>query len=461
MSGSSSYAGSGSRIIALSAHTPRALAEVRERLAAAWCESPQWRLDDVATTLATGREHMPERWAAVVADRDTAVAALRGRRGALDPIVAGRADLENPPPVIFTFPGWEVRPGRVSPLFAETHRWLDRAAALLDAEMTVPLSRWWELPDDDPAADDPAVAEPAAFAAGYGLARQYQAWNVVPVAAAGQGAREFIANAVLGVMSFDDALLRVANWGRMLSEGTVEPDTDDDFLDRVAALVKKDALVLEIGAQTPRDVLSALARLWCQGVPVDLTTGRSGRRLHLPAYPFQRHGDRAPEIRPDLVGRPLTALEQRLIFLDLVRRSGNQEHTVAVAGVVEEVLDVAALRLVFAEVQQEHPELRTMFTRRDDRWVAVTRPEPVRLLIGEAGSDPLHELRSHPFAPSDGPLLRGLLTTDAGERHVIGLAAHQALADGARLSALLTEMSERYVQRTGGRISHHLPEGTR
>ncbi|MFC4465239.1 acyltransferase domain-containing protein [Streptomyces xiangluensis] len=458
----------------MSAHTPEALAAARDRLAGYLQRKPHVDLDDVSTTLATGREALPQRWAALVHDIPSAVGALRGERAMPVMAVEGFARPDNPPRLVFDFSSeWRKRPARYlypQRSYKEMDRWLQRASDLLDDRLPVPLLTWLGQQDDGPVSlDDADIAAPAVFAADFALARQLMSWGAEPAVAVGSGIGEFTAESVMGRIEFDDALLRIANWGRMVVEGTVEPDPEN--FDPETAVREPGAeegrVTITFGTTLVPDLRASqqalptvLMRLWCLGTEIDLTTGLSGRRIHLPAYPFQRHLPSASPVEavPETVRkptedgstpRPMSALEQRLIFLDLVRSSSNVEHTVVAAAELIGPVDATALQDCFAELQREHAVLRRVFSQIGDRWHAVTRPDPlVRLETGRLG-DVLElpdYLTEQPFQPADSALVRGMVALGNGTTHLLGLAAHRALVDAALLEKLTYHLAERYCQ---------------
>ncbi|MFF4367247.1 hypothetical protein [Streptomyces sp. NPDC001594] len=472
--------GSAHRIIALSARSPEALLAARGSLAARLTAEPGLSVHDVSTTLAVGREQLPERWAAVVADTASAVAALRGEpAGTAAPVAEGRPATAVPPRVVlsFTAAGFEgarARGVRAYAAHGEARRWLDRAAQVLDDVLPVPLLKWFELSDDE-WSDDPAMTAPAALAVDFAVARTLMSWGVTPSAATGAGVAGFTAEAAMDSLGFDDALHRVANWGRMVSEGEI------DYDDSEAVEHPEDPGALVVEVSTENDLPFLLARLWCQGVVADLTTGLPGRRLRLPVYRFQRDSSSRTAPRTEPEGRPLNALEQRLVFHDLVRRSSNAEHTAVALAEVDGPVDAAALQEAFAGLQADRPALRTTFRRIGDKWRAVVGPQTARLSVrtpsvaadggeqdaGAARAEVVREMELTAFAPTDPVLVHGLLAVGDDGRNLVGLAVHRALLPGTSAAALLEELAGRYGRRTdpagerGDGGWHALPATTR
>ncbi|MEU2153838.1 beta-ketoacyl synthase N-terminal-like domain-containing protein [Streptomyces sp. NPDC019396] len=208
-------------LLVLSAVDEEALERWRLRVADALGESDAdarddtHRLADAAHTLATGRRQLPHRLAVVAADAGEAVARLRDvdtRRIR----VAGE-----PPAVVFLFPGQGAqRPGmaaglhRVAPVFRQE---LDTCLELLLGE-GVDLRGLLLDPDADATAlNSTDNAQPALFAYSYALARQWQAWGVVPRAMAGHSIGEYVAACLAGVFDLPAALRLVAARGRLMA----------------------------------------------------------------------------------------------------------------------------------------------------------------------------------------------------------------------------------------------------
>jgi len=195
------------RLLLLSARSQSALNE-RTSALAAWLDEHPATLADVAFTLSCGRQPMPCRCAAVVGSMAEAreLAAnpdapewAHGRAG------AGRRR------VVFAFPAQghqQVGMGRAlyeaDPLFrGEMDRCRDRVTDRLGLDLWAHL-----FPDDaagDSCLDDQRYAGPALFAIGWSLAQTWIARGVRPDAVIGHSTGEYVAAAVAGVASFEDA----------------------------------------------------------------------------------------------------------------------------------------------------------------------------------------------------------------------------------------------------------------
>ncbi|HYX24301.1 MAG TPA: type I polyketide synthase, partial [Thermoanaerobaculia bacterium] len=224
------------QLLTVSARTETALDAACRRLADR-LESEDLNLADVAFTLQRGRKAFAKRRAVVCRDRAEAVAALRAGRGA-------RGGFEGSErPVVFLFPGLgdhAVGMGRglyeSEPVFAAE---VDRCAAILAPHLGVDLRDvLFAEPGPRPASDlrtllrrnaaplDEAgqrlarteYAQPAVFVVEYALARLLLSWGVRPQAMIGYSLGEYVAAALAGVLSLEDALALVAGRAKLIQE---------------------------------------------------------------------------------------------------------------------------------------------------------------------------------------------------------------------------------------------------
>lgn len=177
-----------------------------------------------------------------------------------------------------------------------------------------------------------------------------------------------------------------------------------------------------------------VAALWCAGVPMDLTLGRSGRRIHLPGPAYERAAQ--PDWQPD--GRPLTAHEQRLLYHDLVRTSSSAEHNVAATGVVDAAIAPAALTDTLRAVLADHEQLRTMYRRAGDRWEAVVVDAPA-IVVEVVDRDASAAAPGDDLPLTDRVPLRALAAPGETGGTELTLVAYRALTDEAGLRATLSD----------------------
>jgi acyl transferase domain-containing protein len=325
-------------LLTVSAATPQALTTASRRLAVHLERNPDEPLADVAYTTQLGRRALAYRAFAVAQSHGEAVAALAGtpaalaRASAAEPVTGDRA-------VVYLFPA-QCPPA--PELYAHEPQFraeFDRISETVRAELGT-----------DPRADG---APPAAvtFAVEYALARTLAAWGATATASSGDGVGALVA-AVL-----DGGLAEVAAVRAVLDPSSAPASGAGD----AARAAHPEAVPLTVGtgtdaglavlgaAATYRDLLTALGRLWCLGVPLDWSAvhhGRRRRRVGLPTYPFERTrhwiepGDYP--VRP-AAEASVTVAADRLATADFVApRSAIEE---GVAGVWRRRLGVARVGL--------------------------------------------------------------------------------------------------------------------
>ncbi|MER7989246.1 SDR family NAD(P)-dependent oxidoreductase [Streptomyces noursei] len=189
--------------------------------------APEASLVDLGHSLATTRAAFEHRAVVVTRDRAELLDALRavaedddGRPG----VHTGTSRHHGPPAVLFTGQGSQ-RAGMGRELYAarELHpafaRSLDACAALLDPLLPVPLRDVMFAGPGTEAGGLLATtrfAQPALFALGTALFRQFESWGVRPGAVAGHSVGEVTAAHVAGVLSLADACTLVAARGRLM-----------------------------------------------------------------------------------------------------------------------------------------------------------------------------------------------------------------------------------------------------
>jgi acyl transferase domain-containing protein len=205
-----------SRLFVVSARSERGLADARGDLARALRDDGDRDLDDVAFTLQAGRRAYPYRAAVVASGREQACAALE-RRDRHD--IAG-----DQRPVIFMFPGQGAQYAgmgaglyRVESVFRQV---IDDCAAFLAPPLGIDIRDLLLASGDAAAAEqltDTRVAQPAIFAIEYALARQLEAWGIVPSESIGHSVGEYAAACVAGAIDPYDALTLLAERGRLIA----------------------------------------------------------------------------------------------------------------------------------------------------------------------------------------------------------------------------------------------------
>jgi acyl transferase domain-containing protein/SAM-dependent methyltransferase len=209
------------QLLVMSARSETALDAMTARLASHLTRHPGRGLADVAYTLQVGRRDFRYRRSLVAGeDRAATVAALRSGEPA-----AGAAG-EQPPPVVFMFPGQGSQyPGMAAGLYQSepvVARTIDECCEFLTPHLGLDL-RDVLFPGpsraETAAAElrDTALAQPALFVVQYALATLWRSWGVRPAAMIGHSIGEFVAATFAGVMGLDDALRLLARRGRLIS----------------------------------------------------------------------------------------------------------------------------------------------------------------------------------------------------------------------------------------------------
>jgi amino acid adenylation domain-containing protein len=214
----STPAGDAPQLLVLSAKTATALEQRAEDLAAHLERDSSQPLADVAFTLQTGRQTFAHRRVVVARTHADAVAALRA------PAKLQRVDDRHDTPLAFLFPGQGSQyPGMGAHLYAGEpffREALSQCAALLRPELGLDLcdllfSRSTEA---DAQLRETRFTQPAIFAVSYALACTWRACGLQPAALLGHSVGEFVAGAIAGVFSWEDAARLVALRARLTQE---------------------------------------------------------------------------------------------------------------------------------------------------------------------------------------------------------------------------------------------------
>ncbi len=207
----------GPHLLVLSAASETALRQRAAQLAAHLESRPGLDPGAVAHTLQSGRAALKHRWSAVCADRQQGITAL----AAIDGKTVTAA--ENPPPVVFLFPGQGSRNSGAlrryherEPLFREE---IDHCLALLKQRTGLDLAKHLFAADGTPEAEAlqrTELAQPALFITGYALARLWERWGIRPEAMIGHSLGEYVAACLAGVFTLEQALELVTIRGRLM-----------------------------------------------------------------------------------------------------------------------------------------------------------------------------------------------------------------------------------------------------
>lgn len=226
--------------LVLSAKSPSALAELRERYVD-FLEHTDQPLAAIAHTAATRRNHFSDR-AAIVA---SSVHEAAGKLAGLD-LSSVQPDADRGVPrVAFVFSGQGSQySGMASALFGAVPAFRDaltECAALIEQH-----AGWSPLPmlvgaDPDSRIDQTEFTQPCLFALQYGLVSMWRGWGIEPVAVVGHSIGEYAAAWTAGVMSLEDAVRLVVQRGRLMQRTPVNGGmaallmSEEDALARIAS----------------------------------------------------------------------------------------------------------------------------------------------------------------------------------------------------------------------------------
>ncbi|RKT07730.1 thioester reductase-like protein [Streptomyces sp. 3211.6] len=291
-------------ILPVSARGAAALAHTSTGLAAFLEDRWGTALGDAAHTLVHGREGFEHRLAVLAGDTETAAALLRNPK---DPSAGVRTGVAAAGEcrTVFAFTGQGGQyTGMAAGAYAaypEFREWLDRAHALLDGVLPYPLLDCLFDPDGAERLARTDIAAPALLAVQFGLVRVLARYGIRPDAVLGHSVGEFAAAAVAGAVSEEDALLLVAERGRLMVEKT-EPGTmlsvrcrPGSAWDtaRVARLVADEPLAAVAAVNSPRDLVLSGERRVLERIE-ELLGGEGVRTRRLSVS----HAFHSPLLRP-------------------------------------------------------------------------------------------------------------------------------------------------------------------
>ncbi len=211
-------------LVTLSARSGAALERMTENLAAHLEHHPDIETDDVAFTCQVGRREMAHRGTLVCRDAAEAVEILRDTGSAR---YFTASDQPANREVAFMFPGQGaqyVGMGRGLYLSEPPYREaVDHCSRLLEAESGFDLREVLYPPQgsEEEAARrliETSITQPALFVVEYALARYLMSLGIRPASMTGHSIGEYVAAAVAGVYSLEDALVLVAARGRLMEE---------------------------------------------------------------------------------------------------------------------------------------------------------------------------------------------------------------------------------------------------
>lgn len=203
--------GTALQLLPLSAAVPHAVRRIASDLAN-FLERQTVPFSSVAHTLQTGRVERRHRQAIIARDAADAVRKLRDQ-------TTPSTILDSPEAVGFLFPGQGAQyPGMAMALARDipaVREELQRADHILQKELGIPLMR---LLQERQAIEQTSVLQPILFAVEYAIASVLLRWGVVPAGLLGHSLGEYVAACVSGVFSVEQALLLVAERGRLMQD---------------------------------------------------------------------------------------------------------------------------------------------------------------------------------------------------------------------------------------------------
>lgn len=214
------------QLLAASAKTENALAQVVEQYRTYLEQNPQADLRDVCFTANTGRTHFRYRASFLAPDRDSMLRQLSGFSASAPSAVGVAGDTE--PRVCFLFTGQ-------GSLYAGMGRDLYESNAVFRSAVQRCDELWKQETGESflerlyPADANPSSAnasyparhaQPMLFAVEYGLAELWLSWGIQPTVALGHSLGEYVAAVVAGVFSLQDGLRLVNARSRLMDSLT-------------------------------------------------------------------------------------------------------------------------------------------------------------------------------------------------------------------------------------------------
>ena len=211
------------QLITWSAKSTASLDAYAHRLADYLRQNPSVSAADVAFTLQTTRPDFAHRRFVLADTTGALITALQTPAASISP---GRIATDRPGEVAFLFPGQGAQylnMGRDLYQHENVYREaVDECARLLSAWLDVDIRQVMYPETANAAAKErlknTRYTQPALFVTEYALARLWMSWGIEPTVFCGHSIGEFVGAHLAGVFTLADALMLVANRGRMVSE---------------------------------------------------------------------------------------------------------------------------------------------------------------------------------------------------------------------------------------------------
>lgn len=210
-------AGSGeAQLVTLSGRTQKALNDVKTRLLERLKGYDEFRLEDIAFTLAVGRNHHSLRETYVVADQSGLIAALEVSQ-------KNSCWADDSPAVIYMFPGqgnqYQGACRGLYELNPEFRKYFDECATLFEEYEICDLRKLAiesANENDLPRINEPDAAQAIMFSTSWSVARVFIDLGVKPQAMIGHSIGEIVAATLSGVMSLEQAVRLIATRARLM-----------------------------------------------------------------------------------------------------------------------------------------------------------------------------------------------------------------------------------------------------
>jgi len=487
------------RVVTWSGRDPQEADAVRGSLAGFFATLADDRFADAVAVLQRGRTPHPVRGAIVAATPAEASAAL-----AAAPVASAEKTAEDDSPsrgaawrgVRFVFPGGGA--GRLGAslygaerLFSET---MDVCLEGFERHGVDFYDAWLAGERDD---------DPVTFAVTYSLAATLTGWGVTPQGCTGEGVGELTAAAFSGTLELDEAIARVAASGaapeQVPGQASHEPEARRETAEGQDSSAEAEAGARSGGAEgTPsllvgtagtsaaegtigcgddrRGLLTAVARLWTLGCPVDwvaLDPDHPLQRLPIPAgrrpaevtpvpvpAPEARERQGAARV-PDGLPEPAEPLRRPeaipysfWVLEQLARSSGVSN--LAVAFRTRRPLRRLPLQIAVNRLLKRHPALRLRFPEVDGapmRHLTAPKDAQIKLVNGETTRETLvadlQRFLDEPFDLGRDLLFRaGHFALPDGGGSVVCLVAHHIVVDATSIQFLVEELGGFYDAQT-------------
>ncbi|NJN10674.1 MAG: SDR family oxidoreductase [Richelia sp. RM1_1_1] len=212
------------QLLVLSAKTDSALQIATENLVEYLRENPESKLADVAYTLQTGRAEFDYRRILVCENITDAINGLEN----LEPKkVLTHFEQAREHPITFMFPGqgsqYVNMAGEIYQTETIFREIVDNCCTILIKQLGFDLRSLIYPPESqlEAAAEklkQTDIAQPVLFVIEYALAQLWMSWGITPQATIGHSIGEYVAACIAGVMSLEDALVLVADRGKLMQQ---------------------------------------------------------------------------------------------------------------------------------------------------------------------------------------------------------------------------------------------------